>query len=74
MLVEKSPVEEEPEVPMISEIPEEQVTSEKGYYHGVYVIMHFNNPYGVGSKKEQSDLEKDPDEEQMEDVKIDDER
>ena len=42
VIVEKSPIEEEPEVPTITEIPEEQVTSEKGYYHGVYVILNFN--------------------------------
>ena len=42
MIVEKSLVEEKPEVPTIPEIPEEQVTLEEGYYHGVYVILHFN--------------------------------
>ena len=42
VIVEKSPVEEESEVPTIPDIPKEQVTSEKGYYHGVYVIIHFN--------------------------------
>ena len=42
VIVEKIPVEEESEVPTIPDIPKEQVTSEKGYYHGVYVIIHFN--------------------------------
>ena len=41
LIVENIPVEEEPEVPMIIEIPEEQVTLEKRYYHNVYVIINF---------------------------------
>ena len=42
MIVEKIPVEEEPEVPTIPEIPEDKATSENGNYHGVYVILYFN--------------------------------
>ena len=74
MIVEKSPIEEEPEVPTIPEIPEEQVTSEKGYYHGVYVILNFNKEEGVDRKEEQEDAEQNLDGEDMEDVKLDYER
>ena len=41
VVVEKIPVEEEPEVSMIPEIPEDQVEKEKGYYRCVYVMLHF---------------------------------
>ena len=50
LIVEKIPMDEEHEVPIIPEIPEEQVSSEKGYYHGVYGILHVNNEDGVDSK------------------------
>ena len=53
MIVEKSLVEEKPEVPTIPEIPEEQVTWEEGYYHSVYVILHFNKEVDVDSKEDQ---------------------
>ena len=62
IIVEKILVEEDPEVPIIPEIPEEQVTLEKGYYHGVYVILHFNKDDVVGRKEDQADVEQDPDE------------
>ena len=61
-------------MPRILEIPEEQVTLEKGYYHGVYVILNFSTEEGVDRKEEQADIGQDPDEEDMEDVKLDDER
>ena len=38
-------------MPTIPEIPEDQVTLEKGYYHGVYIILHFNKEYGVNRKE-----------------------
>ena len=41
LIVEKSPLEEEPEVPTNPEIPAKQITLEKRYYHGVCVILHF---------------------------------
>ena len=41
VIVEKIPVEEEPEVSTIPEIPEEKVELEKGYYHCVYVMLQF---------------------------------
>ena len=39
VIVEKIPVEEEPEVSTIPEIPEDQVKKEKGYYFCVYVML-----------------------------------
>ena len=56
VIVEKIPVEKEPEVPINPEIPEEQVTLENGYYHCVYVILHFKREVVVGRKEEQADL------------------
>ena len=74
MIVDKIPAEEGPKVPTIPDIPEEKVTSEKGYYHSVYVILYFKKEAGVDRKEEQADVEYYPDEENMEDVKLDDER
>ena len=59
---------------MIPEIPEEQVTSENGYYHGVCIIINFNKEDIVYSKQEQVDVEQYPGQEGMEYVKLDDER
>ena len=42
MKVEKIPVTEEYDVTKISVIPDETVDFEKGYYHGVYVLIDFN--------------------------------
>ena len=56
VIVEKIPMEEEPEVSTIPEIPEDQVTSEKGYYHNVYDIINFNKEDGVDRKEEQADV------------------
>ena len=41
MIVENIPVEEEPEVSTIPEIPEDQVELEKGYYRFVCVMLQF---------------------------------
>ena len=43
MILEKVLIEKELEVPKIPEIPDDTVPSEKGYYHGVYIILHFSN-------------------------------
>ena len=59
-------------MPTITEIHEEKDTPEKGYYHGFYVILHFNKEDGVGRKEDQEDLEQDPDQEDMEDMKLED--
>ena len=78
LIVENSPVEKELEVPTITEIPDDTFTSEKVYYHGVYVMLHFNKEDGVDRKYEQVEVEVevdlDPDEEDMGDVKLYNER
>ena len=50
VIVEKILEEKEPEVSEISEIPEEQVELEKGYYICVYVMLRFKKEVGVDSK------------------------
>ena len=74
LVLEKIPVEEEPDVPTITEIPDEKVTLKKGYYHGVYDILHFNKEDGVDKREDKADAEQDHDEEEMEYVELDDER
>ena len=74
VIVENIPDEKEPEVSEISEILEEQVELEKGYYHCVYVMLRFKNEVGIDSEEEQADVEDDPDEEDMDNVNLDDER
>ena len=59
---------------MIPEIPEDQVKKEKVYYFCVYIMLQFKKEVGVEIREEQADVEDDPDEEEMEDVNIDDER
>ena len=66
MIVEKIIEEKEPEVSEISEIPEDNVEKQKEYYRCVYVLL-------IDSKEEQTELENDPDEEDMDDVNLDDE-
>ena len=56
VIVEKILEEKEPEVSEISEIPEEQVELEKGYYRCVYVMIWFKREFGVDSRKEQADV------------------
>ena len=54
MILEKSLMEQKPKVPMISEMPEEQVNLEKGNYHDFYVILHFNKEDCVDRKEDQA--------------------
>ena len=39
--------------------------------NGVHVVLHFHKQDGVDRNLEQADVEQDPDEEDMEDVKLD---
>ena len=73
-ILEKIPVEKEPEVSGIAEILEEKFESEKGYYHCVYVMLWFKKEVGVDIMEDQADVEDDPDKEEMDDFNIDDER
>ena len=63
VIVEKIPEEKEPQVYEITEIPEEKVELEKGYYCCVYVMLWFKNDVGVVSKEDQTYVEDDPDDE-----------
>ena len=45
-------MEEEPEVPTITDIPDETVPLEKGYYHGVHEVIYFHKEGGVDRKEE----------------------
>ena len=74
VIVDKIPVEEEPLVSTIPDIPEDQVEKQRGYYRCVYVLLQFKKEDGVDSKEEQAELENDPDEEEIDDVNKDDER
>ena len=40
----------EDRVPTIYAIPDKAVDLEKGLYHCVYLLLHFNNWYGVDRK------------------------
>ena len=72
--VERSPMTKESKVPSIDEEPGETVPSEKRYYCGVFVLLNFHKEDGVGRKEEQVDVGPDPNEEEIEDVRLDDER
>ena len=65
VIVDEIPLNKEPEVPTNPDIPEEQVTLEKGYYHGVYVIINFKKEVVVDRREYQADVEEYPDEEEM---------
>ena len=54
----------------ISEIPEDNVEKNKGYYRCVYVLLQFKMEEQIDNKDEQTELENDPDEEEMDDVNI----
>ena len=56
VIVYKIPVEEEPEVSTITEIPEDKIELEKGYYRCVYVMIKSKKYVGVDSKEEQADM------------------
>ena len=50
VIAEKSLVEKEPKVTTIPDLPEKQVTLEKGYYHCVYVMLCFTKEVSVERK------------------------
>ena len=52
---------------------DETVGLEKGYYHGVYVLLQFNNEYGVDRKQEQIEMGADTNQEDMQNVVLEDE-
>ena len=58
----------------IPEIPEDNVEIHKGYYRCVYVLLKFKTEDEIDNKEEHTELENDPDEEEMDNVNLDDER
>ena len=56
MIAEKIPVEEEPKVTTNDKIPGYKVTSYKGYYHGIYLILHLKKEVDADRKEEQLDV------------------
>ena len=53
VIVERIPVEKEPKVSTIPEIPDKKFPSEKGYYHGIHVVINFHKKDGVDSREDQ---------------------
>ena len=56
----------------ISAIPDETVDLEKGYYHGVYVLLHLKKWYDTNKKYDHISTEVDPYQEDTEDMALDD--
>ena len=72
--VQRTPMTEEAEVSTFSVIPDETIDLDKGYYHGVYVLIQFNQNEIVNRNEEQDDMEADLDEEEMQEIIFDDKR
>ena len=72
IVVVRSEVEEEIEVREVEIIPE--VHEELGCYHWVYIYIHFIKEDGEDNREEQVGVDPDPDEEEIEDMVLNDER
>ena len=48
--------------------------TEKGYYHDVYILLHFNKEDGVNRRENNSDMESYLDDREMEDLRLENER
>ena len=73
-IVENIPEDKEYEVTTNPGTPEYQVTLNKGYYQCVYVMLCFMKEVVFDKKEEQADIYDDPDEDEIEDVKLDNTR
>ena len=51
--VDSIPLTKEAEMPILSVIPDDTIDLDKGYYHFVYVLLHFNNEEGVDRQEDQ---------------------
>ena len=71
--LDEIPVTGEAEFPTIYSILDEKVDLEKGYYHGVYILINFNNWGGVDRKEDQKYVKSDTDQYDMEGTIIDNE-
>ena len=72
IVVISSEVDEEIEVEEVEMIPD--VREELGWYHWIYISLHFIKEDGVDKREEQVGVEPDSDEEEIEDVVLDDDR
>ena len=63
----------EAKAPTIYVIPDE-ADFEKEYYHIVYVFIYFNREYGFDRNNRQVEMDADPDEYNMEEVRLDNKR
>ena len=61
-------------MPMVAAISDKSVDFEKGYYHGVYAMLHFKKGSIVDRKENQADMDPYPDEEEIQDVMFYDKR
>ena len=64
----------ESKVPTISVIPDNKIDLQKVYHHGVYVLPQFTNYCVVNMKQDQVDIEAYPDDEEMQEVILNNER
>ena len=72
IVVIRSEVEEEIELRQVEMIPE--VREEFGCYHWVYIHLHFIKQDGLYKKEDQVSVYPEPDEEDIQDVELDDDR
>ena len=70
MTLEKITVDEETDVLTIYVIPYETVPLQKGYYHGLHVLLHFNKKDGIDRKEDHEDTDPDTEEEEMEYLRL----
>ena len=68
----RSELEEEIEVSEVEMIPD--IGQKLGCYHLVYVSQHFIKEYGLNTREEQVIVNPDPDQEEIKDVVLDDEK
>ena len=74
MKVERIPMNKEAEVPTISVITNKTIGLEKGYYYSFYVLQHFKKKDGANRKEYQADMEEQSGEEDIKDVRLNNER
>ena len=72
--VDSIPATKQYRVPTISTKTEESINLDKIYYHVVYVFLKFNKKGNNDTKEENTEMEANMYQEQMEDVRLDNER
>ena len=69
--VDRIPTNKESKVPKISLITDGSVVLDKGYYHGVYILIYFNKQDGFYRNYQQVEIEAYTYEEEMEELRLD---